>query len=162
MLISSTLVHTDLHHHAITPLPFVFPHVNHLPNPETLFRRRHSSSPTSPSLNNETPSINSNPDNLEKGVDRTTGEKKGVSYYWWMFIRFVFEGTERNCLADRGIGFGTRVGRFLWTGLQGLAIGVLFGFPLWCLAIVILGLVPHPYLLASSASFDFVVAVRIS
>lgn len=30
-------------------------------------------------------------------------------------------------------------GRLAWTAAQGAAIGIVFGFPLWCLAIVILG-----------------------
>jgi hypothetical protein len=30
-------------------------------------------------------------------------------------------------------------GRFLWTAAQGAGIGIIFGFPLWCLAIIILG-----------------------
>lgn len=56
-----------------------------------------------------------------------------------MFLRFTFEGTEHNMLLSRGLTLKTRLARLGWTILQGLAIGVVFGLPFWCLAVVILG-----------------------
>ena len=124
MLITSSLVHTDLHHHAIAPLPFVYPHVEHLPDPRQLFQRRHK---TKPSANKE----------KTAPLDPQT-EKHGFMFYFWMLIRFIFEGTENNMLLAR-IPASRWFGRLLWTAAQGAAIGILFGFPLWCLAVLILG-----------------------
>jgi hypothetical protein len=120
MLITSTLVHTDLHHHAVAPLPFVYPHVEHLPDPRTLFAKRSKGSLSPDEKNASTP------------------QKKGLAYYVAMLIRFIFEGTEKNMLAER-VGVRAWLGRFIWTASQGAAIGVVLGFPVWCLAIVILG-----------------------
>jgi hypothetical protein len=125
MLISSTLVHTDLHNGIIPPLPFVYPHVEHLPDPRILLDRifrRKLAAPGEDVLD-------------EKNTPQTRG---GFSFYWWMLIRFIFEGTERNMLLSRP-GFKNWWGRLLWTAAQGAGLGILLGFPLWCLAIVILG-----------------------
>ncbi|KAL7424024.1 hypothetical protein Q5752_001609 [Cryptotrichosporon argae] len=119
MLITSTLVHTDLHHHAIQPLPFVYPHVEHLPDPRTLSRSRSSVA-----------------SDMEKGEAQVP--RRGIAYYYWMLVRFIFEGTEKNMMLAR-VGVANWFGRLLWTAAQGAAIGVIFGFPIWCLAIVILG-----------------------
>jgi hypothetical protein len=131
MLISSTLVHSDLHHSAIRPLPFVYPHVLHLPDPQTLFKKS-SAADKSPSPNSEDASPHT-----EKHVVSAPA-KKGLGYYWRMLLRFAFEGTEHNIVLE-ACGFKQWIGRVAWTLVQGLVIGVLFGFPLWCLAIVILG-----------------------
>ena len=122
MLITSTLVHTDLHHHAIAPLPFVYPHVEHLPDPRSLFHK-------------PTGSIASEPEKADEDVKAT---KRGLRYYFWMLVRFIFEGTEKNMMAAR-IPVTHWFGRLAWTAAQGAAIGIVFGFPLWCLAVLILG-----------------------
>ena len=118
MLITSTLVHTDLHHHAVAPLPFVYPHVDDLPDPRTFFTRK---------------AAEMSPD--EKALPE---EKKGLRYHYLMLIRFIFEGSEKNMLASR-IPVRHWLGRLAWTAAQGAGIGIIFGFPLWCLAMVILG-----------------------
>jgi hypothetical protein len=124
MLITSTLVHSDLHASTIKPLPFVYPHVSHLPDPRLLLSHSYR----------------------QEQQRRTSDEKasgqpdqpKGIKYYYWMLVRFIFEGTERNMLLAKP-GFGNWWGRFIWTAAQGALIGIIFGFPIWCLAIVILG-----------------------
>ena len=113
MLITSTLVHTDLHHHAISPLPYVYPHVEHLPDPRSLFSKGKEDSSTS-----------------EKEEEVEKGRKKGLRYFYWMFIRFVFEGTEKNMMLAK-IPIKNWFGRLIWTIAQGAARGVLFGFPMW-------------------------------
>lgn len=151
MLITSTLVHTDLHHHAIQPLPFCYPHVEGLPDPRTLFtrsERNRKSSPksTGPGSPDGTVVTNSNgdivPSEKPHGSGASTSSdpwpKKGFAYYYWMLVRFIFEGTEKNMMLARP-GIGAWFGRLVWTAAQGAAIGVVFGFPIWCLAIVILG-----------------------
>lgn len=126
-MISSTLVHTDLHNGVIPPLPFVYPHVEHLPDPRILINR----------LFRRKPSTDEKGDELdEKAQPKTKG---GFMFYFWMLIRFLFEGTERNMLLARGIGVKAWFGRLLWTGLQGAGLGILLGFPAWCLAILICG-----------------------
>lgn len=124
MLITSTLVHTDLHSSAIAPLPFVYPHVSHLPDPQTLLARLSSSSKS--------------PTDDEKHASGTAPPNRGIKYYWLMLMRFIFEGTENNILLER-VPVGTWFKRLLWTAVQGLGLGVIFGFPLWCLAVLILG-----------------------
>lgn len=62
----------------------------------------------------------------------------GASYYPLMLLRFIFEGTENNMLLDWH-GPRTFFQRIVLTGIQGLGLGVVFGFPLWCLAVIILG-----------------------
>lgn len=123
MIITSTLVHTDLHHTAVRPLSFVYPHVSHLPNPTRIvpFFRTPSAGPKT---ENDTDSARSD-------------QKRGLGFYCRALVRFIFEGTENNMLLDWH-GFRTFVKRLVWTALQGLAIGVVVGLPLWCLAIVIL------------------------
>jgi hypothetical protein len=134
MIITSTLVHTDLHHSQVKPLVFVWPHVQHLPDPRQLCRSHRSVQTdieTKPSI--ETPASESGPDVTTPGGSR-------IMYYLKMLIRFTFEGTENNMILDvRGKGVGTFFKRLLWTALQGVMLGVIIGFPLWCLAIVILG-----------------------
>lgn len=142
---------TDLHHSAVKPLPFVYPHVAHLPDPTTFFSSFRRSSRDS-----EKERIASATTSTSSIADRP----RGLVFYWLMLVRFVFEGTENNMLFDfsrsaagteatttttaasvkKGGGKVKRFfGRLGWTILQGLGIGLLFGFPLWCLAIVILG-----------------------
>lgn len=121
MLITSTLVHTDLHSHAIQPLPFVYPHVEHLPDPLSLFGK--AAAPSTPD------------EEIEKRVQET---KKGFRHYYLMLLRFIFEGTEKNMMLAK-IPISHWFGRLGWTIAQGAAIGIIFGLPLWCLAIVILG-----------------------
>lgn len=123
MLITSTLVHSDLHASTIKPLPFVYPHVAHLPDPRLLLSKSFRQEQQSKSID-------------EKDVVEV--QSKGVKYYYWMLVRFIFEGTERNMLLAKP-GFGNWWGRFIWTAAQGALIGIIFGFPIWCLAIVILG-----------------------
>ena len=124
MIITSTLVHTDLHHSMIKPLAFVWPHVEHLPNPHHLFKKR-----ASPRADVEHKSSDLETSSLEP---RST-----IGYYWTMLMRFIFEGTENNMLFDRGTkGFPKRLA---WTALQGVGLGIVVGFPVWCLFIVILG-----------------------
>ncbi|KAL7418202.1 hypothetical protein BDY24DRAFT_411300 [Mrakia frigida] len=130
MLISSTLVHSDIHHSAIKPLPFVYPHVLHLPDPATLWQsssdEHNDNSPPSDSSEKPTSSPKSKP-------------KEGrLGYYWRMLLRFTFEGTERNIILE-ACGARDWFGRVGWTILQGLSLAVFFGLPLWLLAIVILG-----------------------
>ncbi|KAK4687474.1 hypothetical protein P7C73_g2640, partial [Tremellales sp. Uapishka_1] len=107
IIITSTLVHTDLHHNMIQPLSFVYPHVDHLPDPRLFFKRR-----------------------VEPG-------KKGFRYYFAMLMRFIFEGTERNMLLKR-LPFKEWVINLLWTGVQGAGVGVIVGFPLWCITMIII------------------------
>ncbi|CED84414.1 Protein of unknown function DUF2456 [Phaffia rhodozyma] len=131
MIITSTLVHTDLHSSAIAPLPFVYPHVSHLPDPATLFNRRLN--PDDPS--NQEKALSSAMASSGQALD---GRKKGLKYYWLMLIRFIFEGSENNILLERAP-VRTWLKRLIWTAVQGLGIGIFFGFPLWCLAVLILG-----------------------
>ena len=154
MLISSTLVHTDLHNHAIAPLAFCYPHVEHLPDPRELWdgkRRRRAekviaskgdvekagrisdNSGSDPSAGSLSASSSDS-----SGTSPSAPQPHGWSYYYWMLVRFIFEGTEQNMLLAKP-GFRAWWGRFFWTAAQGAAIGIVFGFPLWCLAIVILG-----------------------
>lgn len=142
MLITSTLVHSDLHHSAIKPLPYVYPHVDHLPDPRLLlspsYRRQQRDQPSHPTPL-EPVSSDRTIDREKKQQSRSgTTEKRGFSYYYWMLIRFIFEGTERNMLLAKP-GFGNWFGRFIWTAAQGAGIGIIFGFPIWCLAVLILG-----------------------
>jgi len=120
MLITSTLVHTDIHNRAIQPLPFVYPHVEHLPDPRTFFRKRKTE--LSP----------------EEKSDEAEAPRGWFMYHYLMLVRFIFEGTEKNMMLAR-IPVSSWFGRLAWTAAQGAAIGVIFGFPIWCLAIVILG-----------------------
>jgi len=131
MLISSTLVHSDLHASAIKPLPFVYPHVTHLPDPALLWRR------SSEESTNDSPPSSTDPS--EKPQQGATKSKKGLGYYWKMLLRFTFEGTERNIIIERGIGARDWFGRLGWTILQGLSLSVFFGLPLWIFAIIIIG-----------------------
>lgn len=128
MIITSTLVHTDLHHSAIRPLTFVYPHISHLPDPSVhmplLGRGTH------------TPASNG-PEKVAGLNDNEAVGKRGLSFYFKMLIRFIFEGTENNMILNSS-GPGVFFKRLLWTAVQGLGIGVVVGFPLWCLAIVIL------------------------
>jgi hypothetical protein len=125
MLITSTLVHSDLHASSIKPLPYVYPHVDHLPDPRLLLSKSYHLEQRKTTDEKETAQLEYQ-------------SKKGFKYYYWMLIRFIFEGTERNMLLAKP-GFLNWLGRFLWTAAQGALIGIIFGFPIWCLAIVILG-----------------------
>ncbi|ORY28252.1 hypothetical protein BCR39DRAFT_559542 [Naematelia encephala] len=129
MLISSTLVHTDLHHHAISPLPFVYPHVYDLPDPRSLFTRRRvmHDADEKPGEGETVPE-----------AQAQAPYERNFKYYYWMLVRFIFEGTEKNMMLAR-IPISHWFGRLVWTGAQGAALGIVFGFPIWCLAIVILG-----------------------
>jgi hypothetical protein len=167
MVITSTLVHTDLHHRAVRPLAFVYPHVEHLPDPAGFFdslRRRGRAKPPALVTTADSSSASSSSASTAVAVPPTTaasGEPKpsphivsgpsppssstetlparSFRYYLLMFLRFTFEGTEHNMLLSRSLSFKARLGRLAWTILQGLAIGVVFGLPFWCLAVVILG-----------------------
>lgn len=129
MLITSTLVHTDLHHNAIQPLPFVYPHVEQLPDPrglfDKIFKRKHRAAEDDIS-------------EIERTKHNNAYTKHGFRYYYWMLVRFIFEGTEMNMIVAK-CGPRTWPLRVLWTAAQGALIGIVFGFPLFCLAIVILG-----------------------
>lgn len=139
MLITSTLVHTDLHHHAIQPLPFCYPHVEHLPDPRLLFEKKENlKRRTSSSTLNGTPATAIADPEKPVVPDAWAGREGTFAYYYWMLVRFIFEGTEKNMLLAK-VGFANWFGRAVWTAAQGAAIGIVFGFPLWCLAIVILG-----------------------
>lgn len=127
MLISSTLVHSDLHHSAIKPLPFVYPHVLHLPDPATIFSHHDDVNSSSPAS-----------DASEKPQKGSSSSKRGFVYYWKMLLRFTFEGTERNIILE-ACGAKQWFGRLGWTILQGLSLAVFAGLPLWCLAIIIIG-----------------------
>jgi hypothetical protein len=141
MLITSTLVHSDLHHSAVKPLPYVYPHVEHLPDPRTIlspsFRRqqRENPSPTPPPVLRSSSSDSIVIDEKKRSQETNL---RGIRYWYWMLIRFIFEGTERNMLLARP-GFGNWWGRFIWTAAQGAGVGIVFGFPIWCLAVLILG-----------------------
>lgn len=149
MVITSTLVHTDLHHRKVKPLPFVYPHVEHLPDPRRVLHRflpnstsltSTSSSSSTTVVDQETSAPQGETNNAAKTRQVDEGEKgrKGFKYYYWMLVRFIFEGTENNMLAAR-LPLSHWFGRLLWTAAQGALIGIVFGFPIWCLAIVILG-----------------------
>lgn len=127
MLITSTLVHSDLHASSIKPLPYVYPHVEHLPDPRLLLSRTHRKQV----LEQRVAQSDEKPLPLNE-------KEGGIKYYYWMLVRFIFEGTERNMLLAKP-GLGNWLGRFVWTAAQGALIGIIFGFPIWCLAIVILG-----------------------
>jgi hypothetical protein len=127
MIITSTLVHTDLHYSAIQPLSFVYPHVSHLPNPSRVIPFSILRTPCN------IPSVEKELDSEEDEI----GKKRGLAYFVRAVIRFIFEGTENNMLLDWH-GLGTFFKRLVWTALQGMGIGVVFGLPLWCLAVVIL------------------------
>ena len=152
MLITSTLVHTDLHHHAISPLPFVYPHVESLPDPRILLGRLFPMKKGDPEANLEKlgqasdSSVHDQQQVSQAGFEETQsqGEVKdeklprGIKFYYLMLIRFIFEGTENNMMLAR-IPLSHWFGRLVWTAAQGAGIGIVFGFPIWCLAIVILG-----------------------
>ncbi|KIR32803.1 hypothetical protein I352_04738 [Cryptococcus deuterogattii MMRL2647] len=132
MLITSTLVHTDLHHHAVAPLPYVWPHVEHLPDPRILldkiFRRKDlAREKTEDEKDNNYPS----PGSEIEG-------HKGWLYYPNMLVRFTFEGTEANILFSP---FKAKLFIFkaFLTAAQGALLGIFCGLPLWCLFIVVLG-----------------------
>ncbi|RXK41083.1 hypothetical protein M231_01714 [Tremella mesenterica] len=172
MLITSTLVHTDLHHRAIQPLPFVYPHVESLPDPRKFFKPSQSQSQSQsndsiskpsnqekqrPSSGLSTPDTlvepnsrpattqlsnsdetSSNLTDIVLNVNNIKKEDGKFRYYFWMLVRFIFEGTEKNMLLHR-TSVRTWFGRLFWTAGQGALIGIIFGFPIWCLAIIILG-----------------------
>lgn len=134
MIITSTLVHTDLHHSMIKPLAFVWPHVDHLPDPHRLFKGRQKSRSD---LENK---ASSDPDHSSSHLSSSSSSSRPrstIGYYWAMLMRFIFEGTENNMLFDAGIRRFPK--RLAWTALQGVGLGVVVGFPCWCLFIVILG-----------------------
>jgi hypothetical protein len=142
MIITSTLVHTDLHHSMIKPLPYVWPHVQHLPDPRGFFHslRPKSSGPIDPERQPKEGSAGSSSSSQMTNVNSTIPPKT-FRFYFWMLIRFIFEGTEQNMLLDLPPGHRMRTffKRLGWTAVQGLGLGLVVGFPLWCLAIVILG-----------------------
>ncbi|WVQ71708.1 hypothetical protein IAR50_001249 [Cryptococcus sp. DSM 104548] len=133
MLITSTLVHTDLHHHAVAPLPYVWPHVEHLPDPRRLIDKVFKKQPShhEQKVGDEkraTPS----PDSGE------AEGRKGWTHYPKMLTRFIFEGTEANILLSPFSWKLFFIKAFL-TAAQGAALGIVLGFPVWCLFIVVLG-----------------------
>ena len=133
MLITSTLVHTDLHHHTIAPLPFVYPHVDHLPDPCLLFKR-HKHSPN----DGKNPTNSTGTGKLNQSGTETATALRGFRHHYLILARFIFEGTEKNMMLAR-LPISHWFGRLGWTAAQGALIGIVFGLPLWCLAIVILG-----------------------
>ncbi|TYJ55406.1 hypothetical protein B9479_003909 [Cryptococcus floricola] len=133
MLITSTLVHTDLHHHAVAPLPYVWPHVEHLPDPRRLIDKMFNKSSKvgeekEDTEKRETPSPDSEEDE----------GRKGWAYYPKMLTRFIFEGTEANILLSPFSWKLFFIKVFL-TAAQGAALGIVLGFPVWCLFIIVLG-----------------------
>lgn len=150
MLITSTLVHTDLHHHMIAPLPFVYPHVEHMPNPLgffSSFRRRKEARRrrAGDQLDEKVAATTTTPTTLH--IDDAAAREHALlldlsfaHYYWLMLLRFLFEGTEHNMLLTlRGGFFRGFLWRVGWTALQGVALGIFFGLPLWCLFVVVIG-----------------------
>lgn len=133
MLITSTLVHTDLHHHAVAPLPYVWPHVEHLPDPRILldkiFRRK--------DIAREKAEDEKGNMNYSSSGSEIEGHK-GWLYYPNMLVRFTFEGTEANILFSP---FKAKLFIFkaFLTAAQGALLGIFCGLPLWCLFIVVLG-----------------------
>ncbi|OCF55795.1 hypothetical protein L486_06547 [Kwoniella mangroviensis CBS 10435] len=128
MLITSTLVHTDLHHHAVAPLPFVWPHVEHLPDPREIIGRWGKGKRRE---GEETEEKKPTDEDEEPGT-------KSLSYYIKMSIRFIFEGTENNSLLPIGNSKPFPIRIFL-TAAQGAAIGIIFGLPVFLLFIIVLG-----------------------
>lgn len=138
MIISSSLVHTDLHHSAIKPLPFVWPHVQHLPDPHILFDKIFRRRASRRAAEAERKAIEAGVPGTGEKYDHWCYEKHGLKFYFLMLVRFAFEGTEMNMLFER-CGFGEWWLRLLWTAAQGALIGIIFGIPCWLLAIIILG-----------------------
>ncbi|WVQ69926.1 uncharacterized protein L199_008149 [Kwoniella botswanensis] len=128
MLITSTLVHTDLHHHAVAPLPFVWPHVEHLPDPREIIGRWGKGKRKGEETEEKKPT----------NEDEEEPSTKSLSHYIKMLIRFIFEGTENNSLLPipNSKPFPIRI--FL-TAAQGAAIGIIFGLPVFLLFIIVLG-----------------------
>ncbi|WVN86704.1 uncharacterized protein L203_101876 [Cryptococcus depauperatus CBS 7841] len=133
MLITSTLVHTDLHHNIVKPLPFVWPHVEHLPDPKELIDNffKHKRKPEA-EIEKEDTSLS-----LSTASSEYAGGKSWT-YHPKMLLRFMFEGTEANILLSP---FRPKLFLFkaLLTAAQGAAIGVFFGLPLWIIFIIVLG-----------------------
>lgn len=94
MLITSALVHTDIHHSTIAPFPFVYPHVEELPNPQAVFNRS------------------------ARDIEKQETEKRGARFWLGALVRFVFEGTEQNVVV--GAGFRAFWRRALWSFVQGV------------------------------------------
>lgn len=134
MIISSALIHSDLHNHAIRPLPFVWPHAEHLPDPRRFVELFGRTGPVC----EETKGDSGSSSPITEKQNSNDVRARGIRYYLLMLLRFIFEGTENNMLLDW---HGPRIfiQRLLLTGIQGLGLGVVFGFPLWCLAVIILG-----------------------
>lgn len=93
MLITSTLVHTDLHHHAVAPLPYVWPHVEHLPDPRILLDKIFARKDVA----REKTEDGMGDINYPSSRSEMEGHK-GWLYYPRMLVRFTFEGTEANIL----------------------------------------------------------------
>ncbi|WVF72033.1 hypothetical protein IAT40_006845 [Kwoniella sp. CBS 6097] len=151
MVITSTLVHTDLHHNAVQPLPFVWPHIEHLPDPRLIIDKVFTKLKPKPATKRTDPgSGSSTPDEkTHNGTNRSDHERKqhldgengvtateGFVYYIKMLIRFIFEGTETNMLLPLNRSTPTR---FLLTAAQGAGLGIVLGLPLWLLFIIVLG-----------------------
>lgn len=138
MVISSSLVHTDLHHRAIRPLPFVWPHVQHLPDPHYIFDRIFRGRAKRRAAEAERKAVEAGLPGGGEQCDYWENQPHGFKFYFWMLVRFAFEGTEMNMLFER-CGFGEWWLRLLWTAAQGALLGIIFGLPCWILAIIILG-----------------------
>ncbi|OWZ74136.1 hypothetical protein AYX14_00357 [Cryptococcus neoformans] len=133
MLITSTLVHTDLHHHAVAPLPYVWPHVEHLPDPRILLDKIFARKDVARGK------IEDGKGDINYPSSRSEMEgHKGWFYYPRMLVRFTFEGTEANILFSP---FKAKLFllKALLTAAQGALLGIFCGLPLWCLFIVVLG-----------------------
>ncbi|WWC89867.1 uncharacterized protein L201_004795 [Kwoniella dendrophila CBS 6074] len=147
MLITSTLVHTDLHHNAVKPLAFVWPHVEHLPDPREIINRLGNSSKQKPKQNvidkenQSSPSPSPSPEEkqiVQQGEKSMKGRKGGFVYYFKMLIRFIFEGTENSSITKIENSAALPL-RILLTLAQGAAIGIIFGLPIFLIFIIVLG-----------------------
>ncbi|WVQ78534.1 hypothetical protein IAT38_000620 [Cryptococcus sp. DSM 104549] len=143
MLITSTLVHTDLHHDAVKPLAFVWPHVEHLPDPREVIDRfvKRKGKEGKKDEGGEAEGKEGRAE-VESGSSSPTSEegvagKKLWDYYPRMLLRFIFEGTESNILLSP---FSPKLFflRAFLTAAQGAALGILLGLPIFLIFIIVL------------------------
>ncbi|WWD16069.1 hypothetical protein CI109_100494 [Kwoniella shandongensis] len=157
MLITSSLVHTDIHHKVIPPLPYVWPHVEHLPDPATskLFailgvkpnNYYGQAQATNEKIDSERSSSNPSPSPSSSAKDSppsTSSAQQPNSASGWLIryirllLRFTFEGTESNIFLHHPFSLKTLLHRMFLTALQGLLIGFVFGLPLFLVFIVVI------------------------
>ncbi|KAK8869667.1 hypothetical protein IAR55_000235 [Kwoniella newhampshirensis] len=159
MLITSSLVHTDIHHKVIPPLPYVWPHVEHLPDPagSKLFallgvKPNNYSGQISPSDSREkidperssgipSPTDSNSPSPLPSSEqnERSHSIAMWLLHQIRLILRFTFEGTEANIFLHHPFSFRTLLHRMFLTSLQGLLIGAVFGLPLWIIFMIVIG-----------------------